>query len=153
MPSALTQSEECGQGRTPKQRRRRRLETIADTSQSRKILPTTHHDACERLSLTHIVLMSRPLSLLRSSIHWVPLRCVVAWPACGGVRCMVAMVASKPRTLVFPLLHCRPLLPLCRLRDQQQLLNTQATCNQGILVPHGALLDSDTHYCEVFLAS
>ena len=61
--TALTQSEECGQGRTPKQRRRRRLETIADTSQSHKILPTTHHGACERLSLTHIVLMSRLLSL------------------------------------------------------------------------------------------
>ena len=48
--SALTQSEECAPESKPKPRRRRRWDTLADTSQSRTILPRTHLDASERLS-------------------------------------------------------------------------------------------------------
>ena len=106
--TALTQSEECGQGRTPKPRRRRRLETIADTSQSHKILPTKHHDVCERLSLTHIILMSRLLSLSTGCR-------VVLWRGDAG-RGAVERPKNQTKDIGFSLLlYCISVLDRSRL--------------------------------------
>ena len=58
--SALTQSEECAPESKPKPSRRRRWDTLADTSQSRTILPRTHLDASERLSSIRHTRQYRP---------------------------------------------------------------------------------------------